>query len=282
MRDLGEFEQESVFIIREALSKFKNPAVLWSTGKDSTAVLHIIRKATFNKVTIPVVHLDTSFKFKEIYEYRDRMSKEWDLNLIVGKNEEALKHGMCPEKGKLECCNALKTEALKQILRKHKFDALIMSIRRDEHHIRAMERVMSPRDQNFNWKFIRKKTEEELKKGDSPFVSEQQPELWNLYQTDFGEDCNHVRVHPILSWSEADVWKYIQKEKIPISPLYFAKNGKRYRSLGCECCTTPVDSDAKTFDEIIHELNTTTVAEREGRSQDKERIMRRLRSMGYM
>lgn len=284
MRDLNELEKESIFIIREAMAQFKNPAVLWSTGKDSSAMLYLIRKAFFGKIPIPVIHLDTSFKFPEIYEFRDKMAKKWGLNLIVWKNKEALEKGMDPSKGKFECCSALKTEALKQVLRKHKFDALIMSIRRDEHHMRNLERFFSPRDKEFKWHFIRTKTKEELKKGDAPFVAEQDTEMsgWGIYASDFGPDCSHVRVHPILSWTELDVWRYIQRENITSNPLYFSRNGKRFRSLGCAGCTDPIDSDAKTIEEIIQELKTTDTRERAGRSQDKEQVMRRLRSMGYM
>lgn len=284
MRDLNELEQESIYIIREALAQFKNPAVLWSTGKDSTAMLSLIRTAFFGKIPIPVVHLDTGHKFPEIYEFRDKLAKEWGFNLIVWKNEEALSKGMSPKVGKFECCNALKTEALKQVLRKYKFDALIMSIRRDEHYIRNMERFFSPRDKEFNWHFIRPKTKEELKEGDAPFVSLQDTEMsgWGLFASDFGPDCSHVRVHPILSWSEVDVWRYIEREKLPINPLYYARNNKRYRSLGCMSCTDPINSSASTIGEIVEELKTTTERERAGRSQDKEQIMRRLRSMGYM
>jgi sulfate adenylyltransferase subunit 2 len=147
-----------------------------------------------------------------------------------------------------------------------------------------MERFFSPRDKEFNWHFIRPKTKEELKEGDAPFVSLQDTEMsgWGLFESDFGPDCSHVRIHPILSWSELDVWRYIKKENIPINPLYYAKGNKRYRSLGCIPCTDPIDSNASTIEEIVEELKNTTERERAGRSQDKEQIMRRLRSMGYM
>ena len=279
---LNDQVEKSIFIIREALAKFKRPAVLWSTGKDSTTVLSLIKKATFEQSDIPVIHIDTEKKFKEIYEFRDTIAKRWKLNLIITKNEEALKNKVSPETtSKFECCNLLKTEALKQVIKKYKFDAIIVSIRRDEHYIRNLERVMSPRDKEFKWHLLREKTSDETKTGDAPFVSEQQPELWNLFQTDF-KDANHVRVHPILHWTELDVWKYIKKESLPVNPLYFSRNGYRYRSLGCACCTSPVKSDAKNINEIVRELELTDIEERSGRSQDKETIIRRLRALGYM
>ena len=291
-RNLDELEQESIFIIRECIAQFKNPAVMWSTGKDSTVMLHLCKKALFGDLTLPVIHLDTSFHLPEVYSFRDKITKKWKLNLIIGRNEKALKSGMSPKKGKFECCTALKTEALKQILKKYKFDALIMSIRRDETYIRNLERFFSPRDKRFRWHLVRRKTKKEMKKGDAPFVSLQDAEMsgWGLFASDFGPKCSHVRVHPLLSWLEIDVWRYIKKEKIPVNPLYFAdyirKNygwkAKRFRSLGCAPCTSPVDSTACTIDEIIQELKTTTVKERAGRSQDKEMIMRRLRALGYM
>ncbi len=165
-----------------------------------------------------------------------------------------------------------------------------MSIRRDEHEMRNIERYFSPRDKEFKWHFVRPKTKEELKEGDAPFVSEQPIELFGLFQSDFGSNCSHVRVHPILHWTELDVWRFIKRENIPVNPLYFADyvekaygwKNKRFRSLGCQPCTSPIDSKASTIDEIIEELKTTDIEERSGRSQDKEQIMRRLRSLGYM
>jgi sulfate adenylyltransferase subunit 2 len=293
--DLNELEQKSIFILREACAQFKRPAVLWSTGKDSTTMLWLCKKAFFGKIPFPVIHIDTSYKFPEIYEFRDRISKEWNLKLIIAKNEEALKKGISPETtSRFNCCTALKTEALKQVIRKYKFDALILSIRRDEHVMRNIERYFSPRDKEFKWHIIRPKTPEEMKEGDAPFVSLQPVELvgWNLFWSDFGPNVDHVRVHPMLHWREIDVWRYIKREKLPVNPLYFANyvekkyelKNKRYRSLGCKCCTTPVESSASTIDEIIEELEITEVEERVGRAQDKEdeEMMRKLRSLGYM
>jgi len=261
---------KSEYILRETKSRFKNPAVLWSTGKDSTCTLSMIRNM-FSKVPFPVVHLDTGRKFPEMYEFRDRIKKEWDLDLIVAKSKETPS-----SESPLECCNTLKTETLKRAIKDDGFDALIISIRRDEHYMRNIERHFSPRDKEFKWHIVKPKGK--------TFETLQNPELWDLYQTDFGEDCSHVRVHPILHWTEMDVWKYTKENNIPVNPLYFSKNGKRFRSIGCIPCTTPFDSTASNIDEIIRELETTKTPERSGREQDKEReeTMRKLRSLGYM
>jgi len=148
--------------------------------------------------------------------------------------------------------------------------------------MRNIERFFSPRDNEMKWHIVRPKEHGEA--GDAPFESLQQVELWNLYQTDFGQECSHVRVHPILHWTELDVWKYTKTKNLPINPLYFSKKGKRYRSLGCMPCTTSIESTASNVDEIIEELRTTKIPERAGRSQDKERedTMRKLRALGYM
>ena len=263
---LKSLENRSIYILREAYAEFERPAVLWSTGKDSTTVLHLCRKAFFGKIPFPVIHIDTGRKFREMYEFRDKLAKEWNLNLIIARNEEALKAGMGPEKGKLECCTALKTQALMKCIAEHGFDALILAIRRDEHGVRAKERTYSPRDQHFHWDY-----------------REQPLEVWDYFQRATGEGT-HTRVHPILHWRELDVWEFIKKERIPVNPLYFAKNGKRYRSLGCEPCTSPIESNAATIDEIVEELRRTKTAERAGRAQDKEKafMMMKLRALGYM
>ena len=271
---------KSIFILREVESRFKNPAMLYSTGKDSTTVLYLAKQAFNGEVPFPVIHLDTTYKFKEIYEFRDKIVKGWGLKLIVSKNSKAIKQGMSPDKfDRFRCCNELKTKALKEVIKKHNFDAIIVSIRSDEHGVRGKERYFSPRDKEFRWKTSRIKQE-----GDSGLESLQDVELsgWNLYSTYFGKDVDHVRVHPLLHWNEIEIWRYIKQENLPINPLYFAVNGERYRSLGCECCTTPVKSNAKNVDEIIEELKTNGVCERSGRAQDKEEIIEQLRALGYM
>ena len=263
---LSKLENQSIFIIREAYAQFRKVAILWSIGKDSTTLLWLLRKAFFGKVPFPIVHIDTTYKFKEIYEFRDKYAKEWGLNLIIAKNEEALDKGIGPEKGKFQCCTELKTNALKKAIAKYGFRALYLAIRRDEHGIRAKERVFSPRDEDFRWDY-----------------KNQPPELWDQYKTKAREE-EHLRVHPLLGWQEIDVWDYIRRENIPVVSLYFAKGGKRYRSIGCECCCGPIDSDADTIDKIVEELETSRISERSGRAQDKESayIMQKLRSLGYM
>jgi len=266
MNYLDELESRTIYIIREAYNHFRNIAMLWSIGKDSTTLLWIIRKAFFGKIPFPVMHIDTSFKFKEIYEFREKYANEWGLDLIVSRNEKALEEGMSPEKAKLECCNALKTEALKLTLKERKFRALLLAIRRDEHGIRAKERYFSPRNIEFKWNY-----------------QDQPAELWDLYKSQV-ESGQHFRIHPMLHWREIDIWRYTQKENIPVVSLYFAKNAKRYRSIGCDPCCSPVDSNADNIKKVIRELETTDVAERSGRAQDKESAytMQKLRSLGYM
>jgi len=282
MKDsLRQLESKSIYIIREAHRKFNNPALLWSIGKDSTTLLWLCKKAFFGKIPFKVIHIDTGYKFKNIYDFREKYAKNWDLNLVVAKNKET---EATPEKGHFECCNARKTQALKEVVKKYKIDALFVGIRRDEHGIRGKERYFSPRDKMFKWNIFKRKKIKE--RGDSPFVSMQDTELsgWNLFATDFGKKMNHVRVHPLLHWTELDIWQYIQKENIPTIPLYFAKKGRRYRSIGCECCCSPVKSDADDIDKIIAELRKTKISERSGRAQDKEDeyIMQKLRTLGYM
>jgi sulfate adenylyltransferase subunit 2 len=265
MDKLDELESQSIYIIREAYYHYKKLAVLWSIGKDSTALMWLVRKAFFGKVPIPALHIDTTYKFKEIYEFREKYCKMWDLDLVVARNDEALAAGMNCEK-KLECCTALKTDGLKLAIAEHGFEALLLGIRRDEHGIRAKERYFSPRDEEFKWNY-----------------QDQPPELWDQYKNQTAEK-SHIRVHPLLGWTEVDIWYYIRRENIPITDLYFAKNGKRYRSIGCETCCSPVDSDADTVDKMIYELENTNVSERSGRAQDKEDTytMQKLRALGYM
>lgn len=265
---LEALEAKSIYIIREAFWKYRDKlALLWSIGKDSTTLVHLVRKAFFGKVPFPVIHIDTTFKFKEIYKFRDKFAKKYSLNLIIAKNEAALKNKMSPEKGSFACCNALKTEALKQAIKRYHLKALLLAIRRDEHMIRAKERTFSPRDADFKWNY------------------QNQPlEMWTEYSEVQEDKLCHLRIHPLLGWREIDVWQYIKKENIPVINLYFAKEGQRYRSIGCKCCCQPIPSLASNIDKIIRELLTTKVAERSGRLQDKEKtyMMQKLRSLGYM
>jgi len=266
MLDLKDLENQTVYILREAYAEFKNLAVLWSTGKDSTTMLWLCRKAFFGKIPFPVIHIDTGYKFKQMYKFRDEIASEWGLNLLVAKNKDAIKEGVSPQNGKFECCTKLKTEALRKCLDEYGFDALILAIRRDEHGIRAKERYFSPRNENFGWDYR-----------DQPL------EMWDQFQGLIG-DGTHMRVHPILHWRELDVWEYTRRESIPVNSMYFARNGRRYRSLGCEPCTLTIESKAATIDEIVEELKITKIAERSGRAQDKEKAyaMQKLRALGYM
>lgn len=265
---LKELESKSIYIIREAYWEYRdNLALLWSMGKDSTTLVHLTRKAFLGRIPIPIIHIDTTFKFKQIYEFRNKYAKEWNLRLIIAKNDSALRERMSPEKGRFNCCNALKTEALKRVIERYNLKALLVAIRRDEHTIRAKERYFSVRDREFKWNY------------------QNQPlELWMEYYKTQSETGTHFRVHPLLHWREIDVWRYIKKERLPIVNLYFAKRGKRYRSIGCEYCCEPINSSANSIDKIIKEIQNTTISERSGRSQDKENIyaMQRLRSLGYM
>jgi sulfate adenylyltransferase subunit 2 len=263
---LDELENKTIFLVREAYARFRNIALLWSMGKDSTSLLWIIRKAFFGKVPFPVIHIDTGFKFREIYTFRDHYSKKWGLDLIISKNLAAIENKISPKNGRFGCCNALKTEALKIALQGYGFKALLLAIRRDEHGIRAKERYFSLRDTHFKWNY-----------------QNQPAELWDFYRSQAQKD-EHFRIHPMLHWSELSIWRYILREKIPTIKLYFSQNGKRYRSIGCQCCCAPVCSGADTINKIIKELETTKEAERNGRAQDKEDAynMQRLRSLGYM
>jgi len=266
MLDLNDLENRTIYIVRETYAEFKNPAVLWSTGKDSTTMLWLCRKAFFGKIPFPVIHIDTGYKFKQMYKFRDELAEEWGFDLLITKNEGAIKEGFGPEEGKFECCTRLKTEALKKCLEEYKFDALILAIRRDEHGIRAKERYFSPRDEDFKWDYR-----------DQPL------EMWDQFQGLVGAGT-HMRVHPILHWRELDVWEYTREEGIPINPMYFAQDGRRYRSLGCEPCTLTIESTAANIDEVVEELKITKIAERSGRAQDKEKsyTMQKLRALGYM
>ncbi|GKU25964.1 sulfate adenylyltransferase subunit CysD [Clostridium folliculivorans] len=293
MNHLDKLENKSIHILREAYSEFKNLGMLWSIGKDSTVLLWLARKAFFGHVPIPLVHVDTHYKIHEMIQYRDRLALKWKLDMIYGENKEALDKNETFPDGKvtrLECCKRLKTEALTNTLNgswpryrmnhdigKYEIDkntepftGIIVGVRADEEGSRSKERYFSPRDKNNDWD-----------------VAEQPPEFWNQYKTDFAPGT-HVRIHPLLDWTELDIWEYIKRENIEMVSLYFDQGeGKRYRSLGCYPCTTPVESTAKNVDEIIEELKTgkfANIAERSGRAQDKEDGggLEELRKNGYM
>jgi sulfate adenylyltransferase subunit 2 len=263
---LSRLENESVFIIREAYKKTKNLSVLWSMGKDSTVLLHLVYKAFLGHCPIPLVHIDTSYKIPEMITWRDRFVAENNLRLIVGQNKEALANGMNFEMGRLTCCGALKTQALLDTVKEHKIQGLLLGIRRDEEGSRGKERVVSPRSDESAWTY-----------------KDQPAEVWHYYNLHVPEEV-HLRIHPLLHWTELDIWEYIKHENIEVMPLYFAKDGKRYRSLGCSPCTGTIDSTASTIDDIIAELKATKSGERAGRAQDKvdTYAMQKLRATGYM
>ncbi len=293
MDNLDRLEAQSVYILREAYREFKRLAMLWSIGKDSTVLLWLTRKAFFGHVPIPLVHIDTKFKIPEMIKYRDWLALKWKLNMIYGENREAIKNKQTFPDGnvdRLTCCKNLKSEALKHTLsgewpryrmdhKKKKyvmdnnrgpFTGVIVGVRADEEGSRSKERYFSPRDKDNDWD-----------------VGDQPPEFWNQYKTDFAPGT-HVRIHPLLDWTELNIWEYIEREKIPIVSLYLDQgDGKRYRSLGCYPCTSPVESNAKNIKEIVRELKSgkfANIAERSGRQQDKEDGggLESLRRDGYM
>jgi len=293
MDHLRELEYRSVYILREAYANFKNLGMLWSMGKDSTVLLWLARKAFFGHVPFPLIHIDTHFKIPEMIEYRDRLVREMKLTMVVGENREALAAKRTFPDGavdRLTCCKLLKTDALRQTLNgegprrifNHEtdryeeevnpepFTGVIVGARADEEGSRSKERYFSPRDRQNEWD-----------------IAEQPPEFWNQYKTDFAPGTN-VRIHPLLDWTELNIWEYILAENIPTVSLYYNQgDGKRYRSLGCYPCTFPVESTARTVQEIIDELSVgkfANIAERSGRAQDKDDGggLETLRREGYM
>jgi len=267
MDHLDRLENQSIYIIREAFTKIERLAMLWSVGKDSQTILWLARKAFFGHVPFPCVFMETSFDMPELIELRDKLTKEWKLNLVVARNDEALAQGMNHKLGRVVCCSALLKDNLKRTVEKHNFGGLIVGVRRDEDPTRAKERYFSPRDKNMEWN-----------------VEDQPPELWDQFKTDF-EKGAHIRIHPLLHWTELNIWEYIERESIPVIPLYFAnEKGERFRSLGCYPCTFPIKSNARTVPEIIEELRHTKTPERSGRAQDKESedAFEKLRRDGYM
>jgi sulfate adenylyltransferase subunit 2 len=277
MNHLDRLEAQSIFIFREAFHAIDKLAMLWSFGKDSNVMIHLARKAFFGRVPFPLIHCDTELEMEEVYAFRDTYAGEWGVNLISH---------ICPP---LEHTDATlphaarvasrKTLGLKEIIDKYGFVGVIAGIRRDEEATRAKERVFSPRGQEGNWD-----------------VKEQPPEFWDQFKTDFAPGTS-LRVHPLLHWTELDIWQYIKRENIPIVPLYYARpyhlfegrdfGGKvmRFRSLGEKGITWPIESPAATLDDIIEELKVTRVSERSGRpmgADEDESSFERLRADGYM
>ncbi len=292
MDHLTKLESQSVYIFREAYRKFSNLAMLWSIGKDSTVLLWLARKAFFGHVPIPLIHIDTSYKIPEMIEYRDRLALEWKLNMIYGQNHQALAAKQTYPDGalsRIDCCKALKSEALKHTLsgewmrlrldhaqgkyiedlNREPYTGVIVGVRADEEGSRSKERYFSPRNEHNDWN-----------------VDDQPPELWDQFKTDFAPGT-HLRIHPLLDWTELNIWEYIERESIPTVSLYYNQgSGKRYRSLGCYPCTNTVESQACNPKQIIEELKTgkfVQIAERSGRAQDQEGGgLETLRRDGYM
>lgn len=261
---LDELEAQSIYIFREAFARMKRMALLWSLGKDSNVMIWLARKAFLGHVPFPVMHVDTGKKFKEMYEFRDHYGAEWNLDLRVEPCPPL--EQMDPTLPPATRSAARKTEGLKLALEKFGFDAVVAGIRRDEEATRAKERVFSPRGLEGDWN-----------------VREQPPEFWDHFNATLPAGA-HLRIHPILHWTELDIWAYTKRENIPVIPLYFSKDGKRYRSLGDQDITFPVASPAATIDDILNELATTKVPERSGRAMDHESedSFERLRVAGYL
>lgn len=296
LNHLKRLEAESIHIMREVVSEFENPVMLYSIGKDSSVMLHIAMKAFYpGKPPFPILHIDTTWKFKEMIEFRDRRAKELGLELIVYTNEEGVKNNINPfDHGSKKYTDIMKTEALKQALNKYKFDAIFGGARRDEERSRAKERIFSFRDKNHRWD-----------------PKNQRPELWNIYNTRINKG-ESIRVFPLSNWTELDIWLYIYLENIPIVPLYFAKkrpvverDGQlimvdddrmplfpgekpkmrmvRFRTLGCYPLTAATLSNAKTLPEIIREMFLTKTSERQGRLIDFDVVgsMEQKKKEGY-
>ncbi len=284
---LKQLEAESIHIIREVAAEFEKPVMLYSVGKDSSVMVRLAEKAFYpGKPPFPMMHIDSTWKFREMISFRDNLIREklgWDL--IVHINHEGAKLGLDPLTQGGKHTTVMKTEGLKQALDKHGFDAAFGGARRDEEKSRAKERVFSFRDKNHTWD-----------------PKNQRPELWNIYNTKVNQG-ESIRVFPISNWTELDVWQYIHLEKIPIVPLYFSakrpvvrrkmkgsetlvmvdddrlklKPGEepemkmvRFRTLGCYPLTGAVESTATTLPEIIQEMLLTTTSERQGRSVDDD------------
>lgn len=274
---LDQLEAKSIYIFREAFHAIDKIAMLWSFGKDSNVMIHLARKAFFGNVPFPLIHCDTGLEMDEVYAFRNQYAKEWGVNLLspicppIEATDITLPHAARVA--------SRKTLGLKAVIEEHGFVGVIAGIRRDEEATRAKERVFSPRGVEGGWD-----------------VKEQPPEFWDQYKTEFAPGTS-IRIHPLLHWTELDIWQYIQRENIPIVPLYYAKKygqfegrdfgGRmmRFRSLGEKGITWPVASSAATIEEIIAELKVTKTSERSGRpmgADEDESSFERLRADGYM
>lgn len=293
---LKQLEAESIHIIREVAAEFDNPVMLYSIGKDSAVMLHLARKAFYpGKPPFPLMHVDTTWKFKEMIEFRDKMAKEVGMELIVHTNQEGVEQNVNPfTHGSSKYTDIMKTQGLKQALDKYKFDAAFGGARRDEEKSRAKERVYSFRDNKHRWD-----------------PKNQRPELWNIYNGKVNQG-ESIRVFPLSNWTELDIWQYIYLENISIVPLYLSKKrpvverdgmlimvdderfplqpgektemkSVRFRTLGCYPLTGAVESEADTLPEIIKEMLLTTTSERQGRAIDHDSAgsMEKKKQEGY-
>jgi sulfate adenylyltransferase subunit 2 len=293
---LKALENESIEILRETAAGFAKPVMLYSIGKDSSVLLHLARKAFYPApIPFPLLHIDTTWKFKEMISFRDEIAAKYGLDLIVHTNQDGVKEGVTPfTRGISEYTRIMKTVGLRQALDKYGFDAAIGGSRRDEEKSRAKERIFSVREAGHRWN-----------------PREQRPELWRTYNTRLRPDQS-MRVFPISDWTELDVWNYISLNEIPINPLYFAKerpvvwrgeqmlmvdderfpliNGEvpenrliRFRTLGCYPLTAAVESTATTISEVLEEVSEVKLSERATRliDGDKEDSMEKKKTEGY-
>jgi sulfate adenylyltransferase subunit 2 len=293
---LKRLEAESIHIIREVAAEFRNPVMLYSIGKDSSVMLHLAMKAFYpSKPPFPLLHVDTTWKFRDMITFRDETAKRLGIELIVHINEDGVRRGVSPiASGSNIHTQVMKTEGLRQALDAHGFDAAFGGARRDEEKSRAKERVFSFRTANHGWD-----------------PRNQRPELWRLYNTRVKQG-ESIRVFPLSNWTELDVWQYVQAEDIPVVPLYFAaerpvleRDGTlimrdddrmpllpgevpqmrrvRFRTLGCYPLTGAIESDATTLDDIIAEMLASTTSERQGRLIDSDEAgsMEKKKREGY-
>ena len=296
LTNLAKLEAESIHIFREVVAKCENPVLLYSIGKDSAVLLHLAMKAFHpSKLPFPVLHVDTTWKFKEMIEFRDRMAAELNLKLIVHTNKEGVEQDIGPfSHGSAKYTDIMKTQALKQALDKYKFDAAFGGARRDEEKSRSKERVFSFRNGSHRWD-----------------PKNQRPEMWSIYNGRINKG-ESIRVFPLSNWTEADIWQYIYQEGIPIVPLYFAQerpvverdgmlimvdddrmpleSGEkpelkrvRFRTLGCYPLTGAIESEADSLPDIIQETILAKTSERQGRviDQDSTASMEKKKLEGY-
>jgi sulfate adenylyltransferase subunit 2 len=293
---LRRLEAESIHILREVAAEFRNPVMLYSIGKDSSVMLHLAMKAFYpSKPPFPLLHVDTTWKFREMIAFRDQTAARLGLDLLIHVNEEGVKRGINPfDSGSSLHTQVMKTEGLKQALDKWGFDAAFGGARRDEEKSRAKERIFSFRSKTHAWD-----------------PKNQRPELWRLYNTRVNKG-ESIRVFPLSNWTELDIWQYIMMEQIPIVPLYFAKHRPvvardgglimvdddrmklrpgetieqrlvRFRTLGCYPLTGAIDSDAVTLEDIVTEMFTARTSERQGRmiDHDEKSSMEKKKREGY-